>query len=357
MGTGLQGNGQVSDSLSKIIFLVDPKSGKIAFSATRNVKKFLIEAFGTDDLFHQTLHSKNREISSEWLICMQVQPGEEHSFQHAIDEKNELVVTAAGLGEEDGRSGMILFTISPTETEETLAQQLKSLKLKHAEFIDHAAHDLHSPLRKLALFVEKFLGLEEGSQKKKMAEKIGSSISSMQRIIDEFTELARANEAGMHFTVTKPEQIVKDLVEEMSEEIGERKITVEVSPLPEIEGDPMQLRELFKNLLENSIKFSKIDVPNRIKIFPRPLEKAEWMNGKVFAEIVVEDNGTGFDPEYAEKIFEPFRRVHSGHGIRGNGLGLTICKRIVKNHHGRIFAESDGSNGASFVLNLPIPDN
>src|SRR5690606_23263861 len=261
------------------------------------------------------------------------------------------------LGKEDGRSGMIFFTISPTETEETHAQQLKSLKLKQAEFIDHAAHDLHSPLRKLTLFIEKFLLLEEGSQKKKMAEKIRSGISSMQRIIDEFTELARANEAGMHFTVTKPEQIMKDLVDEMSEEIGERKITVEVSPLPEIEGDPMQLRELFKNLLENSIKFSKIDVPNRIKIFSRPLEKAEWMNGKVFAEIVVEDNGTGFDPEYSEKIFEPFRRVHSGHGIRGNGLGLTICKRIVKNHHGRIFAESDGSNGASFVLNLPIPDN
>jgi signal transduction histidine kinase len=144
----------------------------------------------------------------------------------------------------------------------------------------------------------------------------------------------------------------------MKEEIEEKDLRVQVGRLPGIWGIAFQYKQLFKNLFENAIKFSKKNNPAKIHV------KAELLNdkekkmfdldgGKKYYRIDISDNGIGFNQDYAEKIFEPFVRLHPRSDYEGNGIGLSICKRIVINHKGRIFAEGNENGGSRFVLILP----
>jgi len=130
--------------------------------------------------------------------------------------------------------------------------------------------------------------------------------------------------------------------------------------LPIIDAIPLQMNQLFYNLIGNALKFSKEDVPSVITVSSRTLTKKEIKKYPAFnlfipyVEIIIKDNGIGFDQQYADKIFIIFQRLHSKETYNGTGIGLALTKKIIENHHGEIFAESKENEGAAFHIILPI---
>jgi signal transduction histidine kinase len=125
---------------------------------------------------------------------------------------------------------------------------------------------------------------------------------------------------------------------------------VDVAALPEVEGDRTQLRQLFMNLVANALKFTRDGVPPRVSI------GCEIVQGGLgqMAEVTVRDNGIGFEPQYAEQIFQPFKRLNTQEAFAGSGIGLAIVRKIVDRHNGSVQAEGVPGEGASFRVRLPL---
>jgi signal transduction histidine kinase len=234
-------------------------------------------------------------------------------------------------------------------------------KEKFSEFIEAAAHDLHSPLRKLSVLVDRVFTRHVDrfdDDAKEYIRRIENCVSEMQSLIDGLAELARADTKELINSPVDLSMIVKRETEAMQEELEKRNAEIYTDPLPVIKGNEIQYRQLFKNLLENALKFSKNDGSVRIEIKATHLTTTEKDNyhfsqEKMFYRIEICDNGIGFDQAYAEKIFEPFVRLHPRSKYHGNGLGLSICKKIVTNHNGTIYAQGNEQTGSRFTLILP----
>jgi signal transduction histidine kinase len=132
--------------------------------------------------------------------------------------------------------------------------------------------------------------------------------------------------------------------------MAQKSATLHYQNLPIVEGASVLLYQLFYNLVNNSLKFSKPGEPAEIKITCSIIQKVK----KEFAEVTVEDNGIGFEQEFAEKIFETFLRLNSKDKFEGTGLGLSLCKRIVERHGGMIEAKGEPGKGSNFIIRLPL---
>ena len=131
---------------------------------------------------------------------------------------------------------------------------------------------------------------------------------------------------------------------------------VEVGDLPTIDADPIQMRQLLQNLIGNGLKFHRTNVPPVVQLSGKLIRERRGTRNlgiRVYCQIVVEDNGIGFDEKYLERIFQPFQRLHGRNEYEGTGIGLTICQRIVDRHGGKIVAKSAPNEGAVFVVSLP----
>lgn len=222
-------------------------------------------------------------------------------------------------------------------------------KNKFEEFIETASHDLQSPLRKLSVMVERLVeknkdAFDEASQN--LVTRITGCVSEMKLLVDNLTSLAQSGDKNLQFSDCDLNAIVSKIINDLQEENADIKLDFETGPLPTIKGDGVQYKQLFSNILENAVKFRKKDVPLKVKV---DAEK-EGENYR----LIIADNGIGFKPEYAEKIFEPFVRLHAKSQYPGSGLGLAICKKIVANHRGTIYAEGNIDEGSRFILLLPI---
>jgi two-component system CheB/CheR fusion protein len=142
--------------------------------------------------------------------------------------------------------------------------------------------------------------------------------------------------------------------------IEEKKAKIEVANLPTLEAIPFQMNQLFHNLISNSLKFSKEGVSPVIKIDSRKISEKEIERypslnpTNQYVEITFQDNGIGFEQKYAEQIFTIFQRLHNKEIYSGTGIGLALCKKIIENHQGEIFANSKENEGAVFHIILPL---
>jgi signal transduction histidine kinase len=239
--------------------------------------------------------------------------------------------------------------------------EIKTHKEQVSDFVEAAAHDLHAPLRKLSVLIDRVFTkhTEQFSpDAKEYVTRINTCIEEMRSLVDGLTELAKADAYTFAFVDCDLNIIVQQTLDTMNEEIQEKQAKIGVDPLPVVKGNEVQYQQLFKNLLENAIKFSKKDVPPDICISSEAMERDEkiFFNlppNKKYYKIEIGDNGIGFNQVNAEKIFEPFVRLHSKSEYEGSGLGLSICKKIADNHDGIIYAEGDENKGSRFTLILP----
>jgi len=169
-------------------------------------------------------------------------------------------------------------------------------------------------------------------------------VNRMQRLIDDLLAYSRAGTTEYRFGPVDVAELVRDTLAGMQTTVTESGAAVVTAELPTVWGDEGQLRQLFQNLIGNGIKF-RADDPPRVEVAAERREH-EWL-------FRVSDNGIGIDPRHAERIFSVFKRLHGRDEYPGSGIGLSICKRIVERHHGRIAVEASHLGGSMFWFTIP----
>jgi light-regulated signal transduction histidine kinase (bacteriophytochrome) len=153
--------------------------------------------------------------------------------------------------------------------------------------------------------------------------------------------------------------IIDNILIEMDDFIKEKKAEIIIGEIPVLKLVPGLMFPLFQNLISNALKYSRRDVPPRIKIYSEMVPGVAMNeNGgspnEIFCRIFIEDNGIGFEQQYAEKVFAMFSRLHQNSEYQGTGIGLALCKKIVEQHNGYISARSNVNEGSVFILSFPI---
>ena len=250
------------------------------------------------------------------------------------------------------------------EYEKSLEENIRELNRSNAEleeFAYIASHDLQEPLRKLNTFSERLqlkYSDKLGTDGVLYLERIGAATDNMRNLIENLLDFSRIARSSRYFSVTNLSDLLKEVKVNLELKIEETGTVIIDTPLPAIEIVPTQIKQLFDNLIINSIKFKKEGVLPVIHIRCHPLSVPEKNSfnlkpDKIYYSIEIEDNGIGFEKEYAEKIFLIFQRLHGKSQYPGSGIGLAICKKIVENHNGIIFGNGNSENGAIFTVILP----
>ncbi len=249
-----------------------------------------------------------------------------------------------------------------TTSLQDLNNQLEATNQNLTEFAYAASHDLQEPLRKINTFTAQLKEKSFGDQEEEVntyLNKISGSSKRMSRLIDDLLNYARlqnTEEAKQQTDLTK---IVQTLLHDFDLEIVQKDATIIVGHLPVIHAIPLRMTQLFHNLLSNSLKFTIPGQSPRIIIQSATLtekEKKEQpsLNPHMdYDKITFTDNGIGFNPQFAEKIFNIFQRLNGKSAYEGTGIGLTLCRKIVLNHHGLIFASSRENEGSTFTIIFP----
>jgi PAS domain S-box-containing protein len=225
------------------------------------------------------------------------------------------------------------------------------------QFAYIASHDLQEPLRKIQTFTQLLLEQKDPIKQEIYQHKINQAAGRMQQLIRDVLNFSRINNNGDAFKSTNLNEIVINLLSDFELLIKEKKVKIEFGQLPTIPAIPLQMTQLFSNLISNSIKYNERQP--EIHIQAHHLGEEELKNHPRleqhgnYVQIKFSDNGIGFDNEFREQIFQIFQRLHGKNTYSGTGIGLALCKKIVENHQGIIFADSQPGIGTVFTIILP----
>lgn len=249
-----------------------------------------------------------------------------------------------------------------TERTKELVSKNEELEFRNHELQQFAwvvSHDLKEPLRKIAMFTkiikEKFLVEDEKAED--YADRTIHASERMSKLITDLLDYSRLS-SNVDHVETNLEEIVNEVVTDFDYLIDEKAAIVKIGSMPVINAVPSQLRQLFQNLIGNSLKFSKEGLRPEITITSELIEEKDFgskvsPSGK-FCRIEVKDNGIGFDEAYLDKIFIIFQSLNDRKVYEGTGIGLAIAKKIIEKHNGLITAASKPGEGASFKIILPL---
>jgi len=238
-------------------------------------------------------------------------------------------------------------------TEQTLKKTTQELKRSNGEleqFAYVASHDLQEPIYVIQGFVDTIYEQYDSILNEDirfLLQRIQNAAQRMSSLVEGLLEFSRVGTRAKPFEAVDLNTVVHEILTDLELRIRENGAKVEVQPLPVVQADRLQMRQLLQNLIGNALKFRKKD--------QAPLIQIDCSKADGLFELHVRDNGIGFDKEYAEKIFVPFQRLHTRSEYQGSGIGLAICEKIVSRHGGKIFAESEPGQGATFSIQLPDP--
>jgi light-regulated signal transduction histidine kinase (bacteriophytochrome) len=240
------------------------------------------------------------------------------------------------------------------KSEERLVKTVGELKRSNDElqqFAYVASHDLQEPLRMVAsytqLLAKRYIGRLDSDADEFIAYAVDGS-NRMQGLIRDLLAYSRAGTNGKDLHQISSEKALKDALANLRATIQESGALVTHDSLPVITTDDTQLTQVFQNLVGNAVKYRSAEVP-RVHVSATKNGSKEW----IFS---VRDNGLGIDPQYFERIFVLFQRLHGREEFKGTGIGLTICKKIVERLGGRIWVESQPEKGSTFYFALPERD-
>ncbi|HTN44723.1 MAG TPA: ATP-binding protein [Flavipsychrobacter sp.] len=216
-----------------------------------------------------------------------------------------------------------------------------------------STHDLKEPLRKIQIFASKILSsdtITPDSNNEYALKRMQTAASRMQQLIDDIRTYAIINEKEEENAAIDLQELLNEILDELAEETEATGATITIVNLPTIKGVKFQLHQLFTNLITNALKFTSTHP--EITIYGN--ESIEKLDGQKYLKITVADNGIGFEPQFASKIFTIFQRLHEKDEYAGTGIGLAICKKIMERHRGKIIAEGEKGKGAKFLLYFPV---
>jgi len=230
---------------------------------------------------------------------------------------------------------------------EQKARELQRSNSELEQFAYVASHDLQEPLRMVSSYTQLVMrryGEKLDKDAREFMNYVVDGAARMKQLIEDLLAYSRVGTRGKEFAPVELEAIVRRAVTNLRAAIEEAGAAVTWEGLPQVRGDDMQLAQLLQNLIGNALKFRSASVP-RVNIFSQD-NPEQW-------EIVVQDNGIGIEPQYYERIFMVFQRLHNKAEYPGTGIGLAICKKVVERHGGRIWVESRPGEGSAFHFTLP----
>jgi PAS domain S-box-containing protein len=238
------------------------------------------------------------------------------------------------------------------ELEERVAERTAQLAAANQEleaFTYSVSHDLRAPLRHIGGFsrilIEDF-GPRMDAAAQQHLQRIADGVQRMGLLVDELLNLARVGRHALHLQPTELNSVIDDVVSLLQPETEGRAVTWKIAQLPPAECDPILIKQVFQNLLANALKFTRTREQAVIEISCQP------KNGQM--AIAVRDNGVGFNMKYSDKLFGVFQRLHRAEEFEGTGIGLATVHRIVHKHGGRIWAEAEMDQGATFYFTLDV---
>jgi PAS domain S-box-containing protein len=222
-----------------------------------------------------------------------------------------------------------------------------NVELQHFAYI--ASHDLQEPVRKIIFYSDYLIAKYQGSLDVKGATYLNNMTSAairMRDLIRDLLTFSQVAQSERKFATVNLNQEIQGAIDDLDLAIKDTNGTILVESLPSVEGDAMLLRQLFVNLISNSLKYSQSGIPPRVEITFK-------ITGD-FVQLYCKDNGIGFDEKYLDKLFALFQRLHNRDKYSGTGLGLAICRKIAEAHGGTIRATSVPGQGATFIITLPF---
>ncbi len=272
---------------------------------------------------------------------------------------NTTIVPFLGANKKPERYVAVRYDITEKiQVQEKLTIEARKLALSNKELQDFAsvaAHDLQEPLRKIQSFADR-LRLKStaalDAETVDYLERIQKSSYRMQTLINDLLDYSRVATKAQPFAPVDLNQILTQVISDLEIRLEKTQGKVECGDIPRIDADPVQMTQLFLNLINNALKFHKPDVPPIVKISGRIIEATK--NQSAICEITVTDNGIGFDEKYKDRIFTIFQRLHGRQEYEGTGIGLAVCRKIVERHEGTITAAGTLGEGATFTTKLPI---
>ncbi|UFS69976.1 ATP-binding protein [Geomonas sp. RF6] len=215
-------------------------------------------------------------------------------------------------------------------------------------FASVASHDLQEPLHTITSYTELLAQRYQGKVDDKVdryVHYIVDGTAQMRTLINDLLAYSRVGTRAKPFAPVELDSVLTQAETHLRRAIEESNATIERDALPKVKGDDVQLVQLFQNLIGNAIKFRKPDIPPRVSVTCESRDR-DWVFG-------VRDNGIGVEPQYFDRVFEVFRRLHTREEYEGSGIGLAICRKIVEHHGGRIWVESLPGEGSSFFFTMP----
>ena len=296
--------------------------------------------------------------------------GAVHGIEYKVRSKEGLgryVETSALLsrnvmGEMAGLRGIVRDITARKQAEQYQIER-KVLERSNKElerFASVASHDLQEPLRKIQTLGDRLMTKSGDSLEKEgrsYLERMLNAANRSQTLINDLLSLSRVATQGKPFVRVDLSEVVREVVIDLEERIEQTGGKVEIDELPTIQADPAQMRQLIQNLIVNGLKFHRPELKPRIKVFSRTFDnkrRPSTGGSSNLCQILVKDNGIGFDEKYLDRIFQPFQRLHSSEEYEGTGIGLSVCRRIAERHGGEITAKSKPDHGATFIVTLPI---
>lgn len=280
------------------------------------------------------------------------------------------VSAAPNLNSDSQIVGLVLSFLDITQRKkneaeiEMFVRELKRSNGELEQFAYVVSHDLQEPLRKITAFGDRLRSRCVGplsEQAEDYLSRMVNAATRMQGLIKALLLLSRVSTKAQPYESVDFNETVRGVVSDLEARIHTTQGEVEVGELPAIDAEPVQMRQLMQNLIGNALKFHREGVPPRVRVSSGPPHPVESGFGsepeQAYCEVVVEDNGIGFDEKNLTRIFGVFQRLHSRQSYEGTGIGLAVCRKIVERHNGRITARSVPGEGAQFIIHLPYRQN
>lgn len=358
--------GYIADTIREPLLVLDAQfrvvAANLAFFANfRTTPQDTIER----DLF--TLGNGQWDIPELRRLLKEVLPQHKKIVSFPVEHvfpgvgRRNMLLNGTEILRPDEHEYLILLAIDDV-TDRTAAERalaVRTLELERSnreleQFAAIASHDLHEPLRKIRTYggllqeSREALPTEAGRDH---VQRMVHAATRMQALINDLLALARIS-PPQHMMTLDARSIVRDVLVDLESTISEAGATVEFQSLPQVQGDPTLLRQLFQNLIVNAIKFQRADVAPFVQVSEFGTTERSPSGGRLVG-ICVKDNGIGFDQGHAARIFEPLERLHGRSEYPGSGMGLALAQRIVHRHGGTIRAEGIVQTGSTFYVTLP----
>ena len=341
------GPGLVATLTSIIVIgglLVDgPSRFSLFASELPEMLMFLAQGLFISALGHARLRAKRGEDESYRLL--------ERRVEERTDELQQLNDELEERARQHEHDRELLH-----EANHRLQQSNRELQ----DFASVASHDLQEPLRKIRAFGDRLVqrfGDDFPGGAHDYLDRMLNAAERMQVLINDLLTFSRVTSKGQAFVETDLDRIAREVVSDLEARIEQEEARVDLQPLPTLDADPLQMRQLLQNLISNALKFRREGAAPEVRVWAEETQTMDPANGeetRPAVRLCVADNGIGFEEKYLDRIFNVFQRLHGRQSYAGTGIGLAVCRKIAHRHGGEITARSEPGTGATFMVTLPL---